>query len=412
MCGLAGFAKLGQGRPNHTVVKALFEGQEARGRDAAGLAYSQGLTTKYYKAPNTAKEVATQIDKKMWERILSSPAAIFHARAKTKGDQKDNDNNHPVLACGWVVTHNGMISNDDQVWEHMGGAHDRPGGKTGVDSSAINLILSQSEDESKSIGGLGALKGTMVMAGWNLDTPYRLLLARLSGSSLYLALDSKANILYWSSDSLALDKADLDVSFGGMSFKSQTELGTNCALVLDLKAGKIRRYKLPRQSYVSPHTSPKLPRTTPVGTKWDLSLVDDYTKLGKPAPIFNQINSINYETPTIGIEGTRETPTPYGTWVVGEKLRYFKPHRRVRDYLESLNIKDLLLPANDKIAEDWGYTAQLEKIARFADDPERKYHLFLCPWCGIMESWASWVSWAFKCAWCYIPSTRKGGSDA
>lgn len=70
---------------------------------------------------------------KVW-REHPSPARIYlgHCRAGTGGVKEDNENNHPIKIGNLVGIHNGVIKNDDIIFENLGCKRD---GK--VDSEAI-----------------------------------------------------------------------------------------------------------------------------------------------------------------------------------------------------------------------------------------------------------------------------------
>jgi len=99
----------------------LLAESEERGKDASGCAFVSPLCGKHhlftYKKPVASSVLITQKDYKSLWRSSNPSIAIGHSRAKTQGDQNDNNNNHPVVCESLAVVHNGMIGNDEQVFE-------------------------------------------------------------------------------------------------------------------------------------------------------------------------------------------------------------------------------------------------------------------------------------------------------
>jgi glutamine phosphoribosylpyrophosphate amidotransferase len=122
MCGIAGLYN-----PNREIIDwddvfDLWDAISDRGKQASGIAWVHGkkndLKVTVIKAPKTPREM-----KKFMGDMASKydrPLIIMmHTRFATQGSVKDNRNNHPVLSGNIVLTHNGVIYNDDVLFDIM-----------------------------------------------------------------------------------------------------------------------------------------------------------------------------------------------------------------------------------------------------------------------------------------------------
>lgn len=103
------------------LVRRLFDQTDVRGRDASGIAYlvedENGEPSTYYLKDAVAG--ARFADDKELIRILKEytpKCLIGHCRAKTKGDESDPGNNHPIVSetTGICLVHNGRVQ--DYIW--------------------------------------------------------------------------------------------------------------------------------------------------------------------------------------------------------------------------------------------------------------------------------------------------------
>lgn len=440
MCGLAGFLRLGKTGPDIETLKGLWLAQEARGNSASGLAYvDPDRTTRYLKEPLTVSKLIPILPDEIWDGILLSRMAAFHTRFRTKGNESNPLNNHPIIARDWVVTHNGMISNDGDLWTKLGG--ERPGE---VDSSAINLILSQSKSEAEIVGGLGCLSGSMVMAGWSSKYPETLILARTSGSDLYLAKDQKRNILYWSSLERAVQTAAQDEPYklAGLNFQGAptSYIPDYTALCFDLKS--IRRYTIPTTPFfVARKTFPFQQRSLSAGgdlwggkqeeatrqkkkgvvtiglrinspLKAGIIPLEDYEKLGKPAPLVSGLLPHHFGMRVPAVNKPTEMHTPYGRWFLspeGPNKRFFRPHKRISTFWDTLpgGARQLPVPT----ASPWDKVAVVE-IVRLVEVGGVISLGYMCPWCGVIETLHTWKNvWHNICQWCLVESKPPGGNN-
>ena len=195
MCGLAGFFAWGSARPSPTILKAILVAQEPKGTDSSGYAFVD-TAGKIRFGKDTVKptEFVQQVTQAKWEEIADSHTATFHARNSTRGSKTDNKNSHPQEYKGWVITHNGTLTNDDDLFYYY-----KTERFAEVDSAAIPLVLSQGSDYKDSIRHLSLLGGSATIAVLCTASPERLALVRLGRHNLFLFMDLPHKILYWSS---------------------------------------------------------------------------------------------------------------------------------------------------------------------------------------------------------------------
>lgn len=112
MCCLFGFVDYAGSlsvKQKNRLIRELSIAAEARGTDAAGIAYNTSRGLQVYKRPAAAHRLHLLI-----------PAAVHvvmgHTRMTTQGSAKKNYNNHPFFGCvkgkHFALAHNGVIWND------------------------------------------------------------------------------------------------------------------------------------------------------------------------------------------------------------------------------------------------------------------------------------------------------------
>ena len=111
ICGIFGFC----GKFDVDIVERLFISHQARGKDAAGLAYITDKSMVYIK--NGVMPISF-VKEGHVKGIKESPSLmVCHTRAATKGDKSNNVNNHPFIdkSTKVALVHNGIISNYDEI---------------------------------------------------------------------------------------------------------------------------------------------------------------------------------------------------------------------------------------------------------------------------------------------------------
>jgi glucosamine 6-phosphate synthetase-like amidotransferase/phosphosugar isomerase protein len=176
MCGIAGFNLTARSVVAPTAAaRVLLAGIAERGADAAGYAYRNGSSAAHvHKQRSGASALLAQV---------SLPAdahqLLVHVRDYTKGHPRIEANNHPVRHGAVVGVHNGIISNDDELFERHGWTRDDS--EMTVDSEAIFALA----EEFDGIDALEQLRGSMATA-WIDERRPELFVARGAGRPLFL----------------------------------------------------------------------------------------------------------------------------------------------------------------------------------------------------------------------------------
>jgi glucosamine 6-phosphate synthetase-like amidotransferase/phosphosugar isomerase protein len=128
----------------------------------------------YVKNGVTADEF---LDDHLDELDADATTVILHTRWATKGSPTIETNNHPIVRPGIVGVHNGVISNDDEIFDLL--ATERLGE---VDSEAAFALIAESNMHPTD--SLTLLDGTMAFAWIDTDNGHTLHVARRSGRPL------------------------------------------------------------------------------------------------------------------------------------------------------------------------------------------------------------------------------------
>lgn len=116
MCGVAGvLAPNAKKEDRFQIAWRLLLNTQIRGRDSTGIGfYDQYRNPIVVKAPVKAEEFVKLDD--FHDRFMEHDPSTFilHCRAKTKGSEKQSENNHPVYSkqTGIMLVHNGRVQDD------------------------------------------------------------------------------------------------------------------------------------------------------------------------------------------------------------------------------------------------------------------------------------------------------------
>lgn len=125
MCGLAGVILGGKPRTGRELKRLadiftrLLVASEARGPHATGVAWvNTDGEYELFKQPMPASRFVKRPE---YARLLTGmddrvTVLMGHARWRTCGDERNNANNHPILAGDVIGTHNGTILNADDLF--------------------------------------------------------------------------------------------------------------------------------------------------------------------------------------------------------------------------------------------------------------------------------------------------------
>jgi glucosamine 6-phosphate synthetase-like amidotransferase/phosphosugar isomerase protein len=192
LCGIAGYSLGLDSRVERTVAaRALLAGIAERGADAVGYAF---------RGPESPVTVHKQRSgaSALLDRISVPGAAtqlLVHVRDYTKGHPSLAANNHPIRHGAVVGVHNGIIDNDDELFDEHGIARAEPG--MTVDSEIIFALAERSR--GRTAATLEQLYGSMA-AAWLDENRAELVLARGMGRPLWIG-QGKDELLFASTRS-------------------------------------------------------------------------------------------------------------------------------------------------------------------------------------------------------------------
>ena len=201
MCGLAGFnLSPDENVDARDLAVELLLGIEDRGRHATGVAFFEQGEPYVQKADITAEKFVDHLD--MDARVTN---AILHTRWASQGSPKNNANNHPIDVGGIMGVHNGVIWNDNDLFDRVRQVTGEDKRIAEVDSEAIFATLLHGGE--KAPVALGRVKGSASVA-W-LDAygdPDLLHAARISSSPFVYAFSEVGSFVF-ASTALAVKDA-------------------------------------------------------------------------------------------------------------------------------------------------------------------------------------------------------------
>jgi predicted glutamine amidotransferase len=203
MCGIAGVVRWGKKPIEEEQLSILLVGNEHRGNDAAGIAIQQAngsidILKKDCPAWKLVTDDAyeTFIKEKLHK---DSECVLMHSRGASQGNPRDNNNNHPMSAGKSAVIHNGVVKNDDILFDNL-----KLERKAKTDSDVFRAIIDKHGITEEAIRVMSRAVGSGAVAAVHPDFPGKLLLVR-SGNPLTIA--SNEDFFYFSSEKDTLHKA-------------------------------------------------------------------------------------------------------------------------------------------------------------------------------------------------------------
>lgn len=204
MCGIGGIIRYGKEPITEEMIALLLTGNEHRGNDATGIALSQmdGSVQVFKK-----KEMAWKfVEGKDYDEFLNKNlkpdtwGAILHTRYATRGNPSKNENNHPMFAGKSAVIHNGMIFNDDILFN----THKEFKRSAETDSDILRAFIDEYGITDKCIKEMNRIGGSAAGAAFHPKYPQKMLLFR-SGSPM--TLGSTTDFFLFSSEQGTVYKA-------------------------------------------------------------------------------------------------------------------------------------------------------------------------------------------------------------
>jgi glucosamine 6-phosphate synthetase-like amidotransferase/phosphosugar isomerase protein len=178
MCGIAGYSFGPESQvPRTLAAQALLAGIAERGADAVGYAHrtNNGVVSVHKQrtgATALLDAIAVPTD---------AVHVLVHVRDYTKGHPTIAANNHPIRHGAVVGIHNGVIVNDEEIFERFGFERAEP--EMTVDSEAIFALAEARSSDPRS---LEQLTGAMAAAWLDERDSAALHLARGIGRPLWI----------------------------------------------------------------------------------------------------------------------------------------------------------------------------------------------------------------------------------
>jgi glutamine---fructose-6-phosphate transaminase (isomerizing) len=177
MCGIAGYSLKAESTLDRTfTAQALLAGIAERGADAVGYAYRSRGSVEIHKQRSGASALLDRVSV-----ADDATQVLVHVRDYTKGHPTIEANNHPVRHGSVVGIHNGIITNDDEIFTRHRFSRSEP--DMTVDSAAIFALAESADSEAKA---LEQLRGSMATAWMDERRADVLFIARGVGRPLWV----------------------------------------------------------------------------------------------------------------------------------------------------------------------------------------------------------------------------------
>jgi glucosamine--fructose-6-phosphate aminotransferase (isomerizing) len=178
MCGIAGYSiASGHSIDTSLLTKLFIAGLSERGEDACGYAF------RHIEGEIEVVKHSVPPHKFLTEHPIAIPPdarnGIIHVRDFTKGRPAIEGNNHPIMHGRICGVHNGIIQNDDALFELHGRQRALP--EMTVDSEAIFMLLDSVPSYAEAFS---QLIGSYSVAFFDRDAKESLYLARGRGRPL------------------------------------------------------------------------------------------------------------------------------------------------------------------------------------------------------------------------------------
>lgn len=235
------------------LLKQLFVETQIRGRISTGIAAITNKRVIFMKGKLKATSFvqSEEFDNFMDNVLLLDSykdeylySIIGHCRYDTKGSPDDNKNNHPIVTDNMIGIHNGMISNDEEIFDKFNAEGIKRKGLVDSESIFQLIDLFYKKEIGKGYSTLSAIKkacayfkGSMTCALLNRNEPQRLYLFRNRMDALSVVFYGDYGMTVFCSNKSFIDTA-FEESFDKSTSKvSTTILNTtpDSVLTIDLR---------------------------------------------------------------------------------------------------------------------------------------------------------------------------------
>jgi glutamine---fructose-6-phosphate transaminase (isomerizing) len=269
VCGILGIAGWGGTLLTESALSkclaALFRLSESRGKEASGLAIRTGSALSLFKRPDSAtrmirteayrrflRECVKDIERS-GDGLVGPFAVIGHARLVTNGVQGIERNNQPVVSSGAATVHNGIIVNEQRLWERYPGLVRCAEVDTEIIPALVQKFRADGASVADALGRAYAeIEGAASIAMLFSDWP-GLALASNTGS-LYVAESREPGLLLFTSERyflqrLCAENPSVRAAIDGEDGIRRVEPGQAC--LVDLAGGSVRHFALSNATTVT-----------------------------------------------------------------------------------------------------------------------------------------------------------------
>jgi len=266
MCGILGIACYNNSDLDYklagdlrSLTRRLLVACQDRGSHASGLCVLSGDKASMFKLNIPASELIKEneyskvISRISYNRRLRS--VIGHTRFRTKGEQIYNVNNHPIKANKVVGVHNGIVGNDDFLFNKYVGKIERAGR---VDSEIIFRLIDHHISEGKDIVDaiLAAdyeMAGSYACAFIHRDWPNYLTVFTNSSPIPIFVFEAAKIMVFASTSAIVRSSMLVDSVLGKAGDADDRIIISQGGARINLDTGKMYEFEL-SPSYRSPHT--------------------------------------------------------------------------------------------------------------------------------------------------------------
>lgn len=236
------------------ILKKLFRASDIRGGTASGISYIFPHKIRVIKKNMSANRlIDTQefIDLKHECLDMHSGnllSIVGHCRLKTKGSEIDNENNHPIVRDNIIGVHNGIISNDEILFDLHRNNFRRNGR---VDSEIIFALIEHYVRGDELIHesicrAISVLNGTMACAMVHNTQPHIVWLFRKFGPC-DVRIFHDVGIVMWSS-SVNFITESIEPFKSEIGYGKVIDVPCNGGIAIDLHRNLINKFNTDEQN--------------------------------------------------------------------------------------------------------------------------------------------------------------------
>ena len=265
MCGILGLIDYSESPLSHLEAKVvrkatskLLKESQRRGRSATGVFVLTDEKASLFKTNLPASEfVQTAGYSKVMKDINKKStfkAMLGHARQMTKGHEKFNANNHPIVANRIVGVHNGIIGNDDSLFDKYSKRLFRKGE---VDSEIIfRLIDLYRRDQCDLIESVQRtcrdMVGSYTCAFIDTKDPsYITIFSNSAYNNAHIYIYEEPKIIAFASEEYILDQALEDNSILDPAFVTHKIGVSTEGFRIDIHNGKIFKFDISKKKILA-----------------------------------------------------------------------------------------------------------------------------------------------------------------